>query len=141
MTDNEIIKALECCIDCNCKACPCCRIIDGGTHCTEIDEEQILALINRQKAEIEELQHKIVSCNSEIERLQGRVKSVEYSKQCLLECFKTAKSEARKEFVEGWHTALEEARTKFAYEPIIVRNAIEVVIAVTDNLLKEMESD
>ena len=58
MTDNEIIKALECCIDCNCKECPCCRIIDGGTYCTEIDEEEILDLINRQKAEIESLKKK-----------------------------------------------------------------------------------
>lgn len=130
MTDNEIItidEAIKHCYEvaeCKCDDC-------GKEHLQlakwleELKESR--EIINRQKAEVE--------------RLQGRVKSVEYSKQCLLECFKTAKSEARKEFVEGWHTALEEARTKFAYEPIIVRNAIEVVIAVTDNLLKEMESD
>ena len=76
MTDNEIIKALECCRDCNCKECPCCRIIDGGTHCTEIDEEQILDLINRLKAENEALingqetlQKYISEKNAEVEKL------------------------------------------------------------------------
>lgn len=56
MTDNDIIKALECCIDCKCKECPCYKNIEGEMRCTEIDEEEILGLINRQKAEIERLQ-------------------------------------------------------------------------------------
>ena len=55
MTDNEIIKALECCRDCKCKECPCYKNIEGEMRCIEIDEEEILDLINRQKAEIEKL--------------------------------------------------------------------------------------
>lgn len=51
MKGREIVKALECCRDCNCRECPACRIIDGGIHCTEIDEEEILDFINRLKAE------------------------------------------------------------------------------------------
>lgn len=55
MNDNEIIKALDCCINCKCKECPCYKNIEGEMRCTEIDEEEILDLINRQKVEIERL--------------------------------------------------------------------------------------
>ena len=46
MTDNEIIKALECCGGSNCHECP----IEG---CTDDIFGNALDLINRQKAEIE----------------------------------------------------------------------------------------
>ena len=51
MTDNEIINALECCIDCDCTDCPC----NTREGCKDIDYEAMLDLINRQKAEIERL--------------------------------------------------------------------------------------
>ena len=55
MTDNEIIKALECCSNAEpCANCPCQK------QCDETDLAEIaLDLINRQKAEIEMLQIKI----------------------------------------------------------------------------------
>ena len=68
MTDNEIIKALECCRDCNCEECPCCRIILGVTHCTEIDQEEILDLINRQKAEIERLEYTLLGVMHSVDK-------------------------------------------------------------------------
>lgn len=54
MTDNEIVKALECCMGCGCKECP-------NFNENDIDEEccmgrlivEALKLVNRQKAEIE----------------------------------------------------------------------------------------
>ena len=57
MTDNEIIKALECCrtnIMADCKRCNL-RLEDGTTrpYCTTILIGNALDLINRQKAEIE----------------------------------------------------------------------------------------
>ena len=55
MTDNEIIKALECCIDCDCTDCPC----NTREGCKDIDYEAMLDLINRQKAEIEELKQEL----------------------------------------------------------------------------------
>ena len=54
MTDNEIIKALECCISTNlneCYNCPFHKRCEDG----EVLEEQVISLINRQKAEIERL--------------------------------------------------------------------------------------
>lgn len=50
MTDNEIIKAFECCNNDGCENCP------NRPTCCEIDvTDEILNIINRQKAEIEGL--------------------------------------------------------------------------------------
>ena len=91
MTDNEIIKALECCgdsvgINHECSKCP--RFEVGNDMC-EIDlHDEARNLINRQKAEIERLQEeKLQSVNV----LCGDLFN---------ETIKIAKSEAIKEFAE-----------------------------------------
>ena len=56
MTDNEIIKALECCkkgTALTCKDCPLYE--DKGHTCITILTYNALELINRQKADIERL--------------------------------------------------------------------------------------
>ena len=72
MTDNEIIKALEHCMDCDCIGCPN-NIRD---NCDGVESE-VLDLINRQKAEIERLLQKLQQPQSEAikefaERLKDR---------------------------------------------------------------------
>ena len=53
MTDNDIIKALELCVAGRCsKKCP----YAGDDDCQEHNGNDILDLINRQKAEIERLE-------------------------------------------------------------------------------------
>ena len=64
MTDNEIIKALECCRDCKCKDCPCYNKESDG--CKELDEQDIIDLINRQKAEIERLKQNLEEAHIDI---------------------------------------------------------------------------
>lgn len=55
MTDNEIIKALECCLVLHkCEECPCDFDTNGKTLCNDLGLK-IFDLINRQKAEIEKL--------------------------------------------------------------------------------------
>lgn len=55
MTDNEIIKALECCLVLHkCEECPCDFDTNGKTLCNDLGLK-IFDLINRQKAEIERL--------------------------------------------------------------------------------------
>lgn len=56
MTDNEIIKALECCLKgCNAEGCDDCHLYERVEDC-EIEIPIIaLDLINRLKAEIERL--------------------------------------------------------------------------------------
>lgn len=52
MTNNEIIKALECCYQRNmCRECPCC-----GTGKCRILKQEAASLIKRQQAEIERLE-------------------------------------------------------------------------------------
>ena len=58
MTDNEIIKALECCVASNCGDCTIfnnkeIRRVPG--RCVQTLEKNALDLINRQQAEIERL--------------------------------------------------------------------------------------
>lgn len=56
MTDNEIIKALECCSndddDSGCRNCP---LGDKYPYCDDVLDGRTIDLINRQKAEIEAL--------------------------------------------------------------------------------------
>lgn len=81
-TDNEIIKALECCCISECDECP----YDEQTACVEIMKEGTLALINRQKAMIdgliagqETLQKALCDKNAEIERLNNEEKALLYT--------------------------------------------------------------
>ena len=105
MKDNDIIKALECCRDCKCKDCPCYNKETDG--CKELDEQDILDLINRQKAEIERLQHIIINFMAEIEDWEYRynIDTSNIPKIAILgmekvENIKALKSEAIKEFAD-----------------------------------------
>lgn len=60
MTDNEIKKALECCMESDCHNCP----YDYFT-CDQHQFSDLLDLINRQQAEIERLKLKNGLMNSE----------------------------------------------------------------------------
>ncbi len=55
MTDNEIIKALECCDSGSCDGCP----LAYNNYCIHEMRVNAIALINRQKAEIERLEAEI----------------------------------------------------------------------------------
>ena len=57
LTDNEIIKALECCCGTAHDSCRDCPYDDIG--CEDKLEKDALDLINRQKAEIERLQKQL----------------------------------------------------------------------------------
>ncbi len=62
-TDEEVIKALECCIRGGLACCECCYYIDEaayhrGERCAPKLKRDALDLINRQKAEIK----KVKSC-------------------------------------------------------------------------------
>ena len=60
MTDNEVIKALECCSTATCISnnCPYEKIHDIPTCTTKLTRDA-LDLINRQKAEIERLRYNL----------------------------------------------------------------------------------
>ena len=74
-TDDEIVKALECCKNADCFGCP----FDGEMDCVHKSAQAVLALIKRQKADIQRLN---------FENLQ------------MIASIKHLKSEAHKEFAE-----------------------------------------
>ena len=94
MTDNEIIKALECCmhsksrIECEKLQCPACK--KQGCYFNNISEEDypegliegisisLLDLINRQKAEIERLKHEY---SNAILTIKSKDSFIEYLKE------------------------------------------------------------
>ena len=92
-TDDEIVKALECCSKdsmLNCRKCPYEESCNMGRSDMQKDA---LDLINRQKAEIERLtetSEEAVSCFHRMESL--------YNIKCME--LKVAKTEAIKEFAE-----------------------------------------
>jgi hypothetical protein len=67
MTDNEIIKALECCINDDCEDCPFYgeNAPDVYGNCVQNTKRNALDLINRQKAEIEMMRSYIHDHNLE----------------------------------------------------------------------------
>ncbi len=99
MTDNEIVKALECCTSkMQCFDCPRFDGIWGMrafTHCDSKMKSDALDLINRQKAEIERLKGEVAK---EFICFVGNPHKVE---QCpYLEELSKVKAEAIKETVE-----------------------------------------
>jgi hypothetical protein len=112
LTDNEIIKALECCksvIGGNCDACPyvCCNMYEESDAIKDA-----ISLINRQKAEIERLQ-KVNDSFTDIGKLYSEIKA-----------------EAIKEFAERLKNSAD-----------YCTGTIEFDTEDIDNLVKEMVGD
>lgn len=122
MTDNDIIKALECCRDtvnnsnC-CKLCPYYEVKD----CAVASANDILDLITRKQ--------------SEIERLKTENKHyAELEQGCYVTGVKNIKAVAYKEFAEKLKDIFEHAY-QFEYGYLLNKDVINAKI---DNLVKEM---
>lgn len=120
MTDNDIVKALECCKkpvpDCDC--CP----IERGDMCFDFLKEVALDLINRQKAEIERLKD-MVSQNEGV----------------LPEYEKFIKAEAIKEFAERLKESAIDADVYSGYRKELFEKAVTVI--EIDRILEEMTEE
>ena len=132
MTDEQIIKALE-----------CSPLNDIG-GCRKIDA---LDLINRQKAEIVQLKQNLEEAYidikehmAEIERLRNHIMNTldNLVRQCVEYEVKTAKSEAIKEFAEMLTDricdAIEESSNNIDSENYFITDVYETI----NNLVKEM---
>ena len=94
MTDNEIIKALKCCIKRSCDKCERLKKDIPNEHDCRLDLMRIsLGLIARQQAEIEILKNENMAKEAEYNDMLAQRNSVERH-------LEIAKSEAVKEFVE-----------------------------------------
>lgn len=114
MTDSEIIKALEVCTTtgASCKNCPAYVKVDCS-NCKEAFRGA-LALIKRQKAEIEQLKSDVSTSRNAYmfmeDRYEYEKEKVAKAKQKVIDVcklLKTAKTEAVKEFAEEIENALE----------------------------------
>lgn len=136
MTDNEIIKALECCVTDDgddCFQCPYGDIVykPGNGGCVNRCHKDALDLINRQQAEIESLKQIIDEEDKKILKLQKRIifwrEDLNYQPEKI-------KSEAIKEFAERLK------RTSIGLEIGDDKKFKMTVVSTLaiDNLVKEM---
>lgn len=107
MTETENIKALECCSDeNNCAECPLKGTRFELDHsCAEELMKSAAELLESKNAKINELQHKIASCNSELSELRDREELKELE---ILDLMARAESEARQRFLPLWRTEIKE---------------------------------
>jgi hypothetical protein len=80
MTDNEIAKALECCVNADCEKCPSKTICDSDTERLVV---KVSDLVDRQKAEIERLDADLQKALSLIRKYEDAIdKQIEACHQC-----------------------------------------------------------
>ena len=123
MTDNEIIKALEYCEDSaytdkHCLKCPYCN----ESYCLDKMMADALNLINRQKAEIDELTDTLDAT------IDGQ--------KTLMQYIKTIRADAIKEFAERVKNKLTATTKTIAGDYVF-----EISGDFIDNLAKEMVGD
>lgn len=133
MTDNEIIKALECLGGDSISCQSCAYAPSGYPRCKENCAKDAIDLINRQKAESERLKE----CPRCVYEFDSEV--MEFCSQSPCPNYKTAdeiRAEAIKEFAEKLKENAFETKdvgeTASAYLTVVTTGII-------DNLVKEME--
>ena len=131
MTDNEIIKALECCGDSysTCAECP----IKDDNGCNEQLANYALDIINRQQAEIERLE----SANDK--KFNQWNMLAEKTKQHYADLYNEAKDILKSEAVKEFAERLKEKSFKTIRNYGLTKDVVEV--CDIDNLVKEMVSE
>ena len=126
MTDNEIIKALECCSFDDVKKCDDCPYYEKETktYCVNDLIKDTLDLINRQNAEIETLK---TNNNSLCITLQNRAR--------------VERAEAIKEFAEKFKGKAGSIFTSYQGYEIYETKQYQISAIIFDNLVKEMVGD
>ena len=126
MTDNEIIKALECCGNDSevCAGCPLHKA-PCTCDCTHILAQYAFDLINRQKAEIEKYRHieqTVKDFWSELKKLSAFKNLQEPTLTELLEYIEYANAEAVKEFA---HLLIDKSENGIIYAADVSDLAVE----------------
>jgi ubiquitin C-terminal hydrolase len=125
-TDDEVIRALECCANGECDECP----YQDNSPCKEYLNNAALDLINRQRAEIE-----ILKKDNEYILMQHKFQR-RPSGDCWNDVIEKAKSEAVKEFAERLKQNLDISVCGYSSEEV----TFDVELTI-DNLVKEMTGE
>ena len=138
MNDNDVIRALECCISSMYKECQKCPLYADPTCRRELQKDAV-ALINRQQAEIERLDSLATAKDIIIEDIQKRYNACFEKKSEIVQgmscTINKAKSEARKDFAERVVTEIP------WYELDVSYHSAQFVNGWIINLSKEMEKE
>ncbi len=155
MTDEQIIKALECCATDDgddCFQCPYGNIVykPGNGGCVNRCRKKALDLISRQKARIKELEEKHAEDERVLnDRVQESVNAVSKADQkyiCTLERSIAAKDVERERLLQKLQQAQSEAIKEFAerlkerYEKHILCST-NILNNEIDSLVKEMTEE
>ena len=150
-TDEQIVKALECCSgigDAKCVDCP----YHDAERCAEASATDAIDLINRQKAEIAvlitavdnstkeflKLHDEYQDQKKEIERLSHKCEDCAGCVQWNCDC-SIIKTEAIKEFAERLHKGIDDFRDKREMVMLpYTESALLIVERKIDNLVAEM---
>ena len=131
MTDNEIIKAMQCVIG-NGVSCSECEYQKALPFpgCRRMCAENALDLINRQKAEIERMK------NQNTLLLKKKCKDINTARKII-------KSEAIKEFVKRLKEKVKMYNSEGVDEGDLIDDLLTVgeTVEIIDNLVKEMTED
>ena len=98
ITDEQIIKAFELCINLDLDNCPTCCYFDSSEEnewCSEKLFASVLDLLNRQKAENAELQLKINELEIELKAMRGAANSYKAEVESSQMAFDTMKRWAK----------------------------------------------
>ena len=150
MTDNEIIKALECCAN-ETGSCLGCPLINCIEDCLQIKSKNALDLINCQKAEIErlqmdnkQLQSDVINANQNWDHIKGlwecEKEKVESAKQkviCACKMLNTVKSEAYKECLARVKNYIKTHFDPYGKPDFTYDTSIKILNFI-DNLVNEM---
>ena len=131
MTDNEIIKALQCCANGDTDECQNCPYVEKYPYCDGPMERDVLDLINRQQAENERLKEKstvvlLKPRNAQFENLE-HFETRQISKEMLPAIVRRTKAEAYKEFAEKLHEELRMYGTKDKFNKAVFLNVVDRV--------------
>lgn len=162
MTDNENIKAFECCEanegdSPNCEECPYFGLREKPSDCYKKARKGVLDLINRQKAEIERLNNlkrfekfiderihtdKVRNAAWEFKAKEDRDEAFEKELEKLFD-IANARAEAIKEFAERLNKEAEKVYIDREGDFVEAHNEIYYTVAdwckeTSDNLVKEM---
>ena len=149
MTDQEIIKGLECLKGDKVRCSSCEYYSRGFVTCWQTAGQDAIDLINRQKAKITKQKERCSKCGEKttktilnLQELLGEQKAeIERLKRLREQEERSTNLLAKKCYKDGVKEFAERLRKEICERPTLSMEQDRIVLRHIDNLVKEMESD